>query len=457
MARSTALVFLGLIVSTSMNYRTNAHEPIKSLPVNEASDNSQFVVHEWGTFTTFSGSDGVFLDFRPLDAKDNDLPSYVFDRGSFAKNPARPLSKSRLLGRVRMETPVIYFYTDRIRSVDVSVEFADGLLTEFYPPVRELRPAIDEENIFGRGEDLGKSSLNWGTIDLIPTSQLVPNLEDANVREVVATNIVHGLVPHAANEQHYAAARDTDAALVHFRDNSNTTSYFEKFLFYRGVGKFQLPISTLFNGESVVLRNSSSLSIHSAVLIDVEGTTIQATQIDDIEPGQSLPFSDLQSVSREQLAEMVQKCLVSKGLYAKEAAAMVATWQQSWFTENGLRVLYLVPASITDSLLPLHITPPPQETLRVLVGRMEIMSPTSEKEMATFVAQSATSRAKHYARQQKQGTNSPYAFPEKIYGYGRMTEPALARVASIARDDSIRNEAELLINELQSYKEASGQ
>ena len=35
----------------------------------------KFVVHEWGTFTNFSGSDGVNLEFRPLAT--NDLPRFI--------------------------------------------------------------------------------------------------------------------------------------------------------------------------------------------------------------------------------------------------------------------------------------------------------------------------------------------------------------------------------------------
>lgn len=39
----------------------------------------RFLVHEWGTFTSFAGSDGAKLEFRPL--VDNDLPPFV-DRKS---------------------------------------------------------------------------------------------------------------------------------------------------------------------------------------------------------------------------------------------------------------------------------------------------------------------------------------------------------------------------------------
>ncbi len=95
---------------------------------------------------------------------------------------------------------------------------------------------------------------------------------------------------------------------------------------------------------------------------------------------------------------MVQQSLVDEGLYEKEAASMVKTWQQSWFTENGTRVLYMVPGPTTDELLPLYVTPRPQEMLRVLVGRMEIMSPEDEQRMIQAVAASSKARAEHDAK-----------------------------------------------------------
>ena len=37
----------------------------------------KLVVHEWGTFTSFAGSDGVNLEFRPLVT--NDLPPFMMN------------------------------------------------------------------------------------------------------------------------------------------------------------------------------------------------------------------------------------------------------------------------------------------------------------------------------------------------------------------------------------------
>ena len=160
--RTFTFLILASILTLAGSVDARAGDPA-SKPTPEAE--GMFVVHEWGTFTTFSGSDGVYLDFRPLAAEHNDLPGYVLDRGSYAET--RRLIKGRLWGRVRMETPVTYFYTDRVRTVDVRVDFPQGLLTEFYPPVRELLPKIDEKNIFANGETLGKPSRSMATWELV--------------------------------------------------------------------------------------------------------------------------------------------------------------------------------------------------------------------------------------------------------------------------------------------------
>jgi hypothetical protein len=64
---------------------------------------------------------------------------------------------------------------------------------------------------------------------------------------------------------------------------------------------------------------------------------------------------------------------------------MVQTWRSDWFEEEGTRVLYLVPASVTDELLPLRITPKPQRVLRVLVGRHDVLPPERERQIDVLV------------------------------------------------------------------------
>src|SRR6185436_12275708 len=87
------------------------------------SDTAGLVVHEWGTFLTMSGSDGISLD--GMYHEEHALPSFVHAR-----------SKDQLhlpMSRVKGETPVIYFYPRQQSKVQVEVDFPTGLWTQWYP------------------------------------------------------------------------------------------------------------------------------------------------------------------------------------------------------------------------------------------------------------------------------------------------------------------------------------
>src|SRR6266849_1527322 len=86
---------------------------------------SDLTVHEWGTFTSVAGEDGTAIDWDALGCKD-DLPGFVGDFGYRG-------FKWRLRGTVRMETPVMYFYSPRAMDARVKVAFPQGLITECYP------------------------------------------------------------------------------------------------------------------------------------------------------------------------------------------------------------------------------------------------------------------------------------------------------------------------------------
>src|SRR5262245_25707972 len=47
-----------------------------------AKEPKDFVVHEWGTFSTFAGSDGAYLKFYP---NDGDLPDFMHSRHRHVK------------------------------------------------------------------------------------------------------------------------------------------------------------------------------------------------------------------------------------------------------------------------------------------------------------------------------------------------------------------------------------
>ena len=62
-----------------------------------------------------------------------------------------------------------------------------------------------------------------------------------------------------------------------------------------------------------------------------------------------------------------------------EAEAMVATWDNLWFTEPGTRILAILPQSVADAMVPLKITPAPDEIDRVFVARLELITRQQEE------------------------------------------------------------------------------
>lgn len=407
------------------------------------------IVHEWGTFTTFSGSDGVHLDFRPLAAAHSDLPDFVWDRAS--GSPQAVFSKARLRGKVRMETPVTYFYTDRERTIRASVEFPQGMLTEFYPPVESFSPPFDIKAATTDGEKIGNSRLDWGKIKLIPAKAFLPTVADETDAAWLQQRVLENLC--LPGNGHYAAARATDSAFVLTNLKSKGPfspggRYLEKFLFYRGVGKFELPVQVEAGTDGEIrVHNRGAETLKSLFLVESTGNEQRMSAIPQVAAGQAavmprpVPVTDRQA-ARDQMVT----ALVQEGLYEKEARAMVATWDDSWFLEEGTRVFYMVPRPVTDSLLPLKIEPQPKETVRVLVGRLEVMRASEEKRLVEMVRRSAAARNVERQKQQETGVTPPeLPVPEEIAKLGRLAEPALVRVELVSRDREVRDEAEYLL------------
>src|SRR5882724_9773524 len=85
------------------------------------------VAHEWGTFTSVQGADGALLDWKPLET--SKLPRFVYDwthpglNRVLTVNGYGGFGKGSIIARQRMETPVIYFYSDKEQTLDVTVRF----------------------------------------------------------------------------------------------------------------------------------------------------------------------------------------------------------------------------------------------------------------------------------------------------------------------------------------------
>lgn len=413
------LVILAAAIGAS--YRVLQGEttiPAGTAPTSMKAD--PFIVHEWGTFTSFSGADGVQLDFRPNVA--NELPAFVETRQHHA---AAGLSKSLTYAKLRMETPVTYFYTDRQRDVDVKVQFKQGVLTEFYPPPKEIGPAG-----FNDVSTVKESFLDWGRVHLIPQNEFSKAQVSINGGKYQPAKL-----PAVSGDDHYGLARETDSAIVAAKDQFDSV-HLEKFLFYRGVGKFKLPISLEAKGDGrFSVTNFGGGPIRGLFLVHIENGQVRYRQAATLAANGVIYLQEPQADSTiDDLAVDMVCSLVEAGLYEKEARAMVNTWRSSWFGEEGTRLLYLVPQPLTDTLLPLTIKPAPEKLVRVLVGRMEVMTPEREQKLRAAIEGMGTCFA---------ATLEPIR--SELESLGRFAEPALERLVRQSSDCEFKAAAEKLM------------
>jgi hypothetical protein len=110
----------------------------------------------------------------------------------------------------------------------------------------------------------------------------------------------------------------------------------------------------------------------------------------------NITFPD-ETISLEQadteLRALFQTELTGRGLSKAEAKAMVDTWNHTWFSEPGQRVFTIVDRTWVDSVLPLAITPQPSKIERVFVARYEVLSPSTEKEIAEIMSKNVSGTA----------------------------------------------------------------
>ncbi|MES1260828.1 MAG: hypothetical protein ABUS49_03755 [Acidobacteriota bacterium] len=314
-------------------------------------------VHEWGTFTSVAGATGEAVNWLPLGGP-ADLPCFVNRFHGFGP-------KANLSGKVRMETPVLYFYAPRETNVNVGVRFPHGLITEWYP-----------------------QALAGPTTPVFEFASQTGEIEWQHVRVLPGTS---SELPLEAARSHYYAARETDAAPLRAGAEN------EKFLFYRGVGTFQPPLSAVENSDgAIVVKNLGAEEIPAVILFGnrggKSGYRVHRTLGSEAVLAAPELNGDLLSLRAD-----LEKILTAQGLYPKEAKAMVETWSDSWF-EEGTRVFYVLAPRSVDAILPLRIEPAPERVTRVFVGRIEMITAATQKAVQAALAANDTAVIAKYDR-----------------------------------------------------------
>ena len=352
----TFYVLLGCCLAISSHTSAGEAHPVYS----------DLTAHEWGTFTSIAGKDGNAVEWLPLTGS-TDLPSFVehFRNAGF---------KLGLRGTVRMETPVLYFYDSREETVSVKVSFAKGVITEWYPHATRVEPAA---NIFDGTllQPHPDGSISWNSVTVSP-----------NRREKF---------PSENSDNHYYAARMTSSTPLRVQTSAGEQQ--EKFLFYRGVSTFSVPLSaTLTPTSKLHVENHGQEEIPNIILFERRGERVGCRIGGGLQKDAILDPPELTATIGD-LGGELEGMLVAQGLYQDEAHAMVETWRGSWF-EEGSRLLYIVPRTFVDGVLPLSIHPAPAQTVRVFVGRLEIVTPATEKAVERALATHDNATLKMFGR-----------------------------------------------------------
>jgi len=363
-----------------------------------------YVAHEWGTFTSVQGGDGELLEWRPLES--SHLPGFVYDwqHPGLDRIGAAGLlfGKAGMVTLQRMETPVIYFYADRKQKVDVSVRFPKGRITEWYPQAACIGPSLRKPSPVLAKMDTLANKLGAGPGFSFASWLNTGATKDSGARwshvEILPATAGKGaalLLPLDRSGSHYFTARQTDANCLQVESfcTTNSAPEREKFIFYRGVGNFATPLRVKVVGDgAVTLENTGGEPLEHLFVLSVASQKGQMVYVRGLCPGGRFAVRLGSMTNAPSLAEIsarlekqMAESLVKEGLYVREAEAMVKTWKDSWFEQDGLRVLYVLPRRWTDQTLPLAMAPLPRELARVMVGRAEVLPPSLEHRLTEEV------------------------------------------------------------------------
>jgi hypothetical protein len=333
------------------------------------------VVHEWGTFTSLQDEEGKAIG--GINTDDEPVPNFVHCFGTRLLIPpnaplpnfAKGVPRCHPDVTMRLETPVLYFYPSagwKPQPVDVHVAFRGGWLTEFYPDAVSKVPGNDAGTI-GHIKSNISGELTWKNLMLG----------------------AEGTGPETT-EKVWLAPRDVKSATVKTANGEN-----EKFLFYRGVGNVNAPLRIVRNEADKTLEVRDNHPILSMLNAE-DNLRISAAWLVDVRPDGTCAFKPLgklewgkgiratmpstlnadgfSATNMLRLKNEMRRALIAEGLFTDEADALLKTWEVSYFKNPGLRFFYLCPREDIDGALPLEISVP-DKTTRVMIGRIEIVTP----------------------------------------------------------------------------------
>lgn len=405
-----------------------------------------YEAHEWGTFTSVVGSDGKII--QGLHHEEEALPNFVYDlsrveqvnaislnpfgrdrggsgggggiggggpvtRGFFPQSmDLMPIPTFTERITQKMETPVIYFYTDKKIDVNVRVDFPNGVISQWYPKAAKFNPSKEAKD-------------GYAVWDVEVSADKTANL------------------PETSGNSIWNPSRKVNSNVVKV-DND-----VDKLIFYRGLADFQVKLSVTNEDGVVTITNSSQQDIKGLTLLNHRADKNELIKIPELLANSkisvSLKSSQIGYQSFKGFAgflskakSIIVKSLVKSGLFLDESKAMVGTWESGYFQTKGLRLLYVLPRVWTDEILPLKFSPSPKELVRTLVGRIEILTEKDELKLKEFaeniIAKGLVSSLDANGREMK--------------GLGHFPEPKLRRILDLSITEELKAKVNNLITKM---------
>jgi hypothetical protein len=203
--------------------------------------------------------------------------------------------------------------------------------------------------------------------------------------------------PPQTSERVWLAPRNVASTPITTADGKEA----EKYLFYRGVGHLDAPLVVrqqdrrvhvaLRSGENAPILKGIPASWLVRVFPDGRVWYLAFGGKSAAQASLQLPADEAAShANLKALQAALRDALIAQGLFGDEAQAMIETWELSYFKSEGLRVFSLLPRSWTDHYLTVSLSTAASIT-RVMLGRVELISPFQQQQLAKLYAATSDS------------------------------------------------------------------
>lgn len=389
---------------------------------------ANYVAHEWGTFTSVINKDGVQI--QGLHHEEEALPNFVYDLSRVEQTrPNRPINIGFPRGgggpptrgftpasmnlmpiptftekiTQKMETPVIYFYSEKKIDVKVRVDFPKGVISQWFPNTSSVNPSEEAKN-------------GYGVWDI----------------EVLKTK--SATLPQTSGNSIWNPSREVNSNIV------KVNSELEKLIFYRGLGDFKTALKITEDKNILTITNNSALDLEGLTLLNHRAQVNELLHIKTLRAGEEkrIALNSLKSFPsfeayKTEAKKIIVKDLVKSGLFQDESVAMVNTWEGGYFKTKGLRLLYVLPNEWTEVILPMKLSPAPKSLVRTLVGRIEILTSIDDEMIKEFISK-PISTFNVNGREMK--------------GLGHFPEPKLRRALELTNDSALKRKINDLITSM---------